>query len=336
VSESALDVVEATAGFRFRCFAYSMARLDEADALCAAMAESQYGVFNRTQARRAGHNDSSINRRISKGTWRRVFHTVYTFGGTPLTWDARCMAAILLDPGRCALAGPTAARVYKGDGFGDGDIEIATVANRNRPAPGIRVRRLGLHLLDHVHVIRGLPTTTPPLTVLHMAGRRARGADRLMDHCLRSGAANLLDFWALLDRRWTRGQRGIRWYRDALSHRTAASAPTHSDLEDMFLKLVRDFDLPQPLGQWPMVLPTLGLIHFDFGYPDQLLAIELDGYVWHMDRAAFERDRQRDLEAQALGIRVIRLTWPMLKWRREYVARMLRSHLSTSSALSLT
>lgn len=35
----------------------------------------------------------------------------------------------------------------------------------------------------------------------------------------------------------------------------------------------------------------------------------MDGYAYHAGREAFERDRRRDAELQAAGLRVIRVTW---------------------------
>lgn len=39
------------------------------------------------------------------------------------------------------------------------------------------------------------------------------------------------------------------------------------------------------------------------------LALEIDGYAFHSTRSAFERDRTRDAELQARGLRVLRITW---------------------------
>ena len=42
------------------------------------------------------------------------------------------------------------------------------------------------------------------------------------------------------------------------------------------------------------------------------LIVEVDGYTFHGGRAAFERDRERDAELQAEGLRVMRVTWRQL------------------------
>jgi very-short-patch-repair endonuclease len=50
----------------------------------------------------------------------------------------------------------------------------------------------------------------------------------------------------------------------------------------------------------------------DFVWGHASLIVEVDGFAFHADRAAFERDRHRDAELQARGYRVIRITWRQL------------------------
>jgi very-short-patch-repair endonuclease len=55
--------------------------------------------------------------------------------------------------------------------------------------------------------------------------------------------------------------------------------------------------------------------------------IECDSYAFHMERAAFERDRRRDGELGLLGWRVLRITWAQLRYEPRYVIELLRRHL---------
>jgi very-short-patch-repair endonuclease len=63
-----------------------------------------------------------------------------------------------------------------------------------------------------------------------------------------------------------------------------------------------------------------------------MLAIELDSYAWHMNRAAFEVDRMRDNELRALGWVVFRFTYAMLRWDEHRVAHLIRDQLLSTSA----
>jgi very-short-patch-repair endonuclease len=50
-------------------------------------------------------------------------------------------------------------------------------------------------------------------------------------------------------------------------------------------------------------------LEVDFLWPEQRLILEVDGYAYHGDRAAFERDRRKGMALVAGGYRVIRVTW---------------------------
>jgi very-short-patch-repair endonuclease len=94
----------------------------------------------------------------------------------------------------------------------------------------------------------------------------------------------------------------------------------------MFLRIERSHHLPRSSRQ-VLVELAIGPVHLDFAYPEALVAIEVDGYAWHMDRAAFERDRERDNLLQQQGWIVLRFTWAMLRWQPDHVAEVIRDAL---------
>ena len=47
----------------------------------------------------------------------------------------------------------------------------------------------------------------------------------------------------------------------------------------------------------------------DAFWPRHRLVVEVDGYAYHGNRAAFERDRRKDAALVAAGYRVVRVTW---------------------------
>ena len=56
----------------------------------------------------------------------------------------------------------------------------------------------------------------------------------------------------------------------------------------------------------------IGRYEVDFFWPEHDLIVEIDGYAFHSSRGAFERDRRRDAELGARGLRVMRVTWRRL------------------------
>jgi very-short-patch-repair endonuclease len=130
-----------------------------------------------------------------------------------------------------------------------------------------------------------LAATTDPRT-LERAVHQARSSERLQEaierHAGRPGAAALQ---ALLD------------------------APlTRSEAERRLLHLIRAAGLPPPRTN-----VRIGRFEVDALGPAERLVVEIDGFAFHGSRAAFERDRARDAELQALGYRVMRITWRQLE-----------------------
>jgi hypothetical protein len=90
-------------------------------------------------------------------------------------------------------------------------------------------------------------------------------------------------------------RRGIRTIR-ALLAEASTTARTRSSLEDRFLAFCRDHDLPPPA----INVHVLGH-EVDALWPAARLAVELDSFEYHRHRAAFERDRARDIAFMTHG-----------------------------------
>jgi very-short-patch-repair endonuclease len=95
---------------------------------------------------------------------------------------------------------------------------------------------------------------------------------------------------------------------------------TRSELERRFLRLCRFHSLPSP-----QVNARIGPFEVDFMWRDLSLIVETDGFRHHGSRAAFESDRARDAQLQALGYRVLRFTYRQVREAPEAVVASLRS-----------
>jgi len=99
-----------------------------------------------------------------------------------------------------------------------------------------------------------------------------------------------------------------------LARLVITAAPTRSKLERDLRKLLRDHGLPQPISN--------GFVcgyEVDLHWPELKLVAELDGWLFHGHRRAFESDRERDLVLATEGWRSVRLTPAQLD-RRAAVA----------------
>jgi very-short-patch-repair endonuclease len=74
------------------------------------------------------------------------------------------------------------------------------------------------------------------------------------------------------------------------------------------LNLIRAAGLPAPTTD-----ALIAGFTADFVWPDQRLIVELDGYPFHRDRPAFERDHQRDIVHRNAGYDVLRFTGRQLE-----------------------
>jgi hypothetical protein len=165
----------------------------------------------------------------------------------------------------------------------------------------------------HVHVARRLgaedgtqresiPVTTVPRTLLDLAEVLSpTQLQRVFEEADRLDLVDMREIEGLLAR--SHGRRGLRALRATLASRRGPPPRTRSELERRFLDLCREADLPLPS---PNAL-VAGL-EVDAVWPASRLVVELDGFAYHRDRAAFERDRERDAILQLAGYRVLRFT----------------------------
>jgi very-short-patch-repair endonuclease len=94
----------------------------------------------------------------------------------------------------------------------------------------------------------------------------------------------------------------------SLLHGPERPALARSEAEERFLALVRRAELPAP-----DVNVRFGGYELDFLWREAALALEIDGFAFHGDRAAFEADRRRDAALAASGVQVMRVTWRQVR-----------------------
>ncbi len=70
----------------------------------------------------------------------------------------------------------------------------------------------------------------------------------------------------------------------------------------------------------------------DFLWREERLAVEIDGYAFHADRAAFEADRRRDADLAARGTHVMRITWRQITTEPEATLVRLAQAIAPKSA----
>jgi very-short-patch-repair endonuclease len=200
---------------------------------------------------------------------------------------------------------------------------IATSLRRRR---GIDVHRSVL-FPDEVTTERGIPVTGVSRTLLDLAAvARVRQVERAFNEAEVRGLTDRVSLPDLLERHPKHPACPL-----VSAILEAGAAATRSELEELFLDLVRTYALPSPEvnirlfagGEW---------LECDCVWRPQRLIVELDGRAFHATAAAFERDRARDRRLQAAGWIVVRVTWRQLREEPETVVADLRSLLRRDSA----
>ena len=287
------------------------------DAVIAALAERHHGVVSRAQLLRAGVSPKVIDGRLARGQLRSLHRGVFQVGPIRAT-RALEMAAHLACGASSVLSHRSAAVLWQLLPPLEPlqPVEILVRA-RERRRPGIVVRRTRSLRNDEVTKLDGIPITTAVRTIIDMA---ASVSGRELEQSLAQALARRLTSRAQVERRiiGANGRRGTARLR-ALLHGEAALS--RSEAEERLLRLIRKAQLPEPATN-----VHIAGFEVDFLWRDARLVVEVDGYAFHADVTAFEKDRQRDFALTSTGLRVVRVTWKQLVQEPEVVlARLAQS-----------
>jgi very-short-patch-repair endonuclease len=276
----------------------------------------QDGVITLPQARRCGLSHSAIQRRVQSGRWRRCAAGVYFADDRPFTAAARIRAAVW---GRGAVAtasGLTAAWWLGLMSIEPNELEVTVPRNSNgRSGAGVRVRRRDLDEQD-IFEARGLRVTGLALTVLEASARRG-GGPKIMDSALQR-RVGLADLQRAHIR--NRGRQGATAARRMLE---AAAGGARSEAERLVIQLLRG----ARLGGWHANY-RVGAYLVDIAFPEQRVAIEIDGWAFHSDQEAFQKDRSRQNWLALHGWQVLRFTWLDITAHPERVLAQIRAAVS--------
>jgi very-short-patch-repair endonuclease len=274
------------------------------DAAAAEIAARQDGAVSTAQLVAVGLSRRAIAHRVSTGRLQRVHRGVYLLGPVRGPRAAEWAAILACGP-RAVLSHRTALALWGlGDGPPDGDVEI-THPRSGRDHDGVR-RRRSERIDDRDRaVLHDLPVTSPTRTLLDLASSMRRWElERLIEEAQLRHLAGRDDLYAALER--GRGRTGAPAFRAALAREDEPKL-TRSQAERRLLDLIRAARLPGPETN-----VSLARYEVDFLWREQRLVVEVDGFAYHSSRAAFERDRLRDAELQAMGYRILRVTWRRL------------------------
>lgn len=295
------------------------------------IATVQYGTFSRRQALDAGATPTSIHRRLRNGRWRAVRPGTYVLAGVPPSWEQELWAVyVAIGPG-ATVTHETAAVLHGVPG-----VPVRPFTFTARHGTHHRIEGAVVHQIEdltpartRVHRVTGLPTSTPPRTVVECAatmGRRRLG--ELADEAVRAKITSYAAISDCLAEIARPGKPGLAKLAAVLDERGPGHVPEQSVLEGRLFAVLAAGGLPAPVRQHP--LPGRGAIDgvVDAAFPEYRLILEADGRRWHTRVRDLARDHARDAEAATVGWQTLRFLHEQLCEDGQGVCRIVRSVLA--------
>ena len=279
------------------------------DARIAQVAARQRGRIARSQLRAIGVASSAISWLTTHDRLFPLHRGVFAFGHrAPIELGDE--TAALLAAGDNAVLSSLSAAVLWGllpPTSGDGRIHVTLPGRRGPALPGVDIHRTRALTSADVRIRQELPILSPARALLEIAELvTARQFELACDRAMVDRIVTPGQIAELLAR--TRGRRGGALLAAMLARLSGGPTLTRSEAEELLLRLVRLAMLPDP-----RVNSRVHGYEIDFYWPQERVAVEVDGYRFHSSRRAFEHDRRKDAALQAAGIIVLRVTWRQLQ-----------------------
>lgn len=189
--------------------------------VCAA----QHGLITSSQARYLLGAGNALSAFADTNQWERVAAGVYRHRSEPVTFEQRCLAAVLDLGGISAIAGGTAARLH-GVPIDDSDLIHCSTTTSRRRLGGVVVHRLESLSDRWITLVDAVPTANPALTVLQcFASYPATTAQELFDTLWDRDAIDAESITEVLETFGRRGRTGTGALREQLARHTRPGQP---------------------------------------------------------------------------------------------------------------
>ncbi len=176
----------------------------------------------------------------------------------------------------------------------------------------------------------GLPVTSATRTLIDLAAVADSGVlESAVEAALRRRLTSPFLLQSRLDALGARHRPGVGHLRRIL-HQRPVGGPSESELETMFVRILRDNRVPLPRRQHEIRSSGGRLIgRTDLAYPAHKLLIELDGWNVHRHQDTFEADLERQNALIRAGWKPLRFTWARLVGHSHQVVAELRELLAS-------
>lgn len=281
-------------------------------------AARQYGLFTTRQWLTSGQTRSQLHRAVQGGVIVSVSRGVLKVAGAPPSWEQDVMAACLAVNGVASHS--TAARLWGFRQFESKQIDVTVRRWHTPQLKGVTVHR---SLEFEAATVGKIPLTTRSHTLLALAATAPGRLEGALNGVVLHHRGELGRIDRLLHS--VKNQPGQPELRQLVNQLLLGRAPTESALEDDLLALLRRYGLPEPVPQYPV-----DDVRIDWAYPDELLGIEVHGWIGHAEKADLQRNCTKSNVLSDWGM--LYFTYDDVHTRPAYVAATVEAKLAQRAA----
>jgi len=291
----------------------------------AALASAQYGLVSLVQLRECGLSTPQLRTLTATKQLRRVALGVYRFAGAPDHANLPLMRLALRSDGTASHRS-AASLLRLIDWLAEPEVTVARMEGYRGPGRIHRHPDLGP---QDIELVQGIPCTNAVRVLIDIGAVRRDLVEPLFHSVLHRRLAEYDDIVARFYQVARRGRNGVGPLRAVLAEYDSAMAPGESTLEVRLLEIIRQHGIKPPVRQHKVTIAGKQY-RLDVAYPDEMLAIEGDGFGVHSERDRFESDRERQNALVLLGWRPLRFTWRQIRQQSLYVADTIHTALRRS------
>jgi hypothetical protein len=279
-----------------------------AEATILTIAAAQLGIVTFEQLLAAGLSRNQIQRRLAAGSLVSLYRGVYTTTLTLPTIEQRALAACLATRVRAFASHSTALVLLGIADVPTSKIDVTVPSDVRIRIPGVNAHRSGV-LGPRESSARGpLVVSRPARALIDSAGLFGElEIESFVDSAIRGRMLTPRSLLIEASRQGFANRPGLGVLRRLATQRSGEGS-SESELEDRAVRLLRRFGLPRPVRQY-MVTLSGRVLRFDLAYPDQRLAIELNGWGPHFGREPWQRDHDRRNASEVGHWRMLEFTW---------------------------
>jgi hypothetical protein len=304
----------------------------DAEATLLAVAATQLGLFTARQAYACGVTRKMLRTRFSQGAWKRhLYRGVFVVAGHPTTPATDQIALVLAVDAEGVRSSHRGAAWLWGMTPFPQKPEVTVPCDVRCHLKDARVHRTATALLEPV-VRKDVPATTAAETLLDLGAvvslEKVRDA---LDRGIAKKIVTPMSALAELERRGKMGVRGTAALRALLDRAGVTGSHPPSVLEAKTRRLIQKAGLPQP--QCELIVGVNGEYRLDFTWPELMLAIEVDGWMYHSSFEAFHGNKTRKNTLTVQGYAILEYTWVHVTQTPHDVIREVKAAYAARSRL---